>query len=378
MYRLKITLLSFLFLFTAVITKTYSQVVLSKNCKVSVLTCGTGNEMYSLFGHTAIRIMDDENHIDQVYNYGTFDFNTSNFVLKFTKGDLQYMASSNTYNDFFNEYVYEKRAIYEQTLNLSPAQKQGLFDQLNRALVSDERYYTYKFIDKNCTTMVVDILNETLGKKVIVKTADTEKTYREILYPYFAEHFFEKLGTSIIFGKKVDQKGELLFLPLELKQSLNTIQYNNQPISSPERTILEFQKEKAPFSWWNNLYMYLLILLAIVIANNRKVYMSYFFVLGVLGLFLFFIGFYSFHKELEYNYNMLLFNPTLLLLTYFYLKNKRKGIYYTGLFCIISIAVYLLLMLNKVHLWIVLPIIIVSITGLAKLVIRSRNQVIAA
>lgn len=375
MYRLKITFSSILFLLTALVTKTHSQVLLSEGSKVSVLTCGTGNEMYSLFGHTAIRIMDDENHIDQVYNYGTFDFNTSNFVLKFTKGDLQYMASSNTYNDFFNEYLYEKRAVYEQTLNVSTVQKQALFEQLNRALLSNERYYTYKFIDKNCTTMIVDILNKTLGKKVIVKTADTEKTYREILYPYFADHFYEQLGTSIIFGKKVDQDGELLFLPLELKQSLNSIRYNNQPISSPERTILEFQKELAPFSWWNNIYTYLLILLAIVIANNRKVYMTYFLVLGLLGFFLFFIGFYSFHKELEYNYNILLFNPALLLLTYFYLSNKRKGMYYIVLFNMICIAIYLLLMLNKIHLWIVLPIIVVSAIGLIKLIIQKRNEV---
>ncbi|WP_255512728.1 DUF4105 domain-containing protein [Flavobacterium sp. GT3R68] len=377
MYRLKIIFLSFLFLFTAVITKTQSQVLLSEGSKVSVLTCGTGNEMYSLFGHTAIRIMDDENHIDQVYNYGTFDFNTSNFVLKFTKGDLQYMASSNTYNDFFNEYLYEKRAVYEQILNLSSPQKQDLFDRLDRALLSDERYYTYKFIDKNCTTMVVDILNETLGKKVIVKTADTEKTYREILYPYFADHFFEKLGTSIIFGKKVDQKGTLLFLPLELKQSLNTIKYNNQPISSPEKTILEFQKEEAPYSWWNNMYTYLLILSAIVIVNNKKVYISYFFLLGLLGLFLFIVGFYSFHKELEYNYNILLFNPAFMLLTYFYLKNRRTGMYYTALFSIISLAVYFLLLMNKVHLLIALPIIVVNSIGLIRLIIQNRNQAAA-
>ena len=62
---------------------------LSKEAQVSVLTCGLGNESYSFFGHTAIRVADPANNIDVVYNYGAFDFRTPNFVAKFAKGDLQ-------------------------------------------------------------------------------------------------------------------------------------------------------------------------------------------------------------------------------------------------------------------------------------------------
>ena len=64
---------------------------LSKEAKISVLTCGTSNEIYALFGHTAIRVNDPVNGMDVVYNYGAFDFGTSNFALKFVKGNLQYL-----------------------------------------------------------------------------------------------------------------------------------------------------------------------------------------------------------------------------------------------------------------------------------------------
>ncbi|MET0759893.1 MAG: DUF4105 domain-containing protein, partial [Flavobacterium sp.] len=205
MHRIKITFICFFLLIISSPNKAFSQIIpLSENTTVSVITCGNGAEMYSLFGHTAIRITDKQNHIDEVYNYGAFDFNTPNFVLKFIKGDLQYFATNSSYNDFLYEYQYDKRTVGEQILNLSQVQKQQLFDDLNATLASEERFYTYKFIDKNCTTMVINIINKTLGKEVIVKTTDKEKTYREILYPYFKDHFYEKLGISIIFGKKVD------------------------------------------------------------------------------------------------------------------------------------------------------------------------------
>src|SRR5690606_32698118 len=124
-------------------------VTLSENAEVSVLTCGNGNEMYSLFGHTAIRIHDPENGIDQVYNYGAFDFDTPNFVLRFSKGDLQYFVTAGRFADFLYSYNYEQRSVYEQTLNISQQQKQQLFDRLTATLISDERFYTYKFIDRN-------------------------------------------------------------------------------------------------------------------------------------------------------------------------------------------------------------------------------------
>ena len=83
---------------------------LSKEAKISVITCGLGNETYSYFGHTAIRVADPANNIDLVYNYGAFDFSTPNFVMKFAKGDLQYFVVVHPFVDFMNEYTYEKRS----------------------------------------------------------------------------------------------------------------------------------------------------------------------------------------------------------------------------------------------------------------------------
>lgn len=347
---------------------------LSKNTQVSVITCGTGNESYSLFGHTAIRVRDIDNAIDVVYNYGAFDFNTPNFVMKFIKGDLQYFAVAHSYPDFINQYQYEQRSVYEQELNIPSSLKQKLFDNLNTSLASGDSHYTYKFIDKNCTSMVVDIINKTLDTTAIVKKSDTDITYRTILYPYFDNHFYEKLGTSIIFGKKVDQLGTKIFLPFELLKSLKNVSFQNHPLAQENKTILEFEN-KAPGSWWNTMYTYLFFLGFIVLLNKKSIDLFYLILIAITGLFFTFIGFYSSHLELGYNYNILLFNPTLLGLLYFYWTKNKKGIYNLALINVLLLAIYFFVVINKAHFLLVLPLIITNGIVLVRLAIQNKKRI---
>ena len=365
--------ISFIILLFLTINYSFSQnIILSNQAQVSVLTCGTGNESYSLFGHTAVRVSDPENFIDVVYNYGAFDFGTPNFVLKFIKGDLQYFAIAHSYTDFINDYIYEKRSVYQQELQISKELKQKLFENLNASLQLEKRNYTYKFINKNCTSMVVDVINKSLNTKAIVKSSDTDITYRTILYPYFDNHFYEKLGTSIIFGKKVDNLGTQIFLPFELQKSLKTASFQNHLLAKENKTIIEFEKEVS-HSWWNNFYSYLLILGFVIIINKKGIDIFYLGLLALLGLLFVFVGFYSLHKELEYNYNILLFNPTLLALIYFYFTKNDKWIYNLALVNLSCLAIYLTVLINKAHLLIVLPIVMTSLIVLVKLVLANKR-----
>jgi len=366
-----------LFFFACLIFSTSSfgqNILLSKNARVSVMTCDTGNESYSLFGHTAVRIADTDNNLDVVYNYGAFDFATPNFVAKFAKGDLQYFAVAHSFSDFMNQYTYEQRSVFEQELIIPLAYKQKLFDNLNSVLASEKRYYTYKFIDRNCTSMVVEILNKTLGSNVILKKTDTDKTYRTILYPHFDNFFYQKLGTSIIFGKKVDEYGTRIFLPFELLKNLKQTQFENHPLCKESKTLLEFKKE-TPKSWWDNFYTFALLLGFIVVVNKKSIDLFYLSTMGFLGLFLGFMGFYSFHQELAYNYNILLFNPLLLVLLYFHYTKNKKWIINLALVNILFLLVYLGFMLNKIHLLIVLPLVLTNLALLVKMIIRNSKRV---
>ena len=347
---------------------------LSKDAKISVITCGLGNETYSYFGHTAIRVADPGNNIDVVFNYGAFDFRTPNFVAKFAKGDLQYFVIVHSFPEFIDEYNNEKRSVFEQELLIPQDAKQKLFDNLNTTLASEDRFYTYKFIDKNCTSMVVDIINKSLNGEVITKKGDTDITYRSILFPYFNGHFYDQLGTSIIFGTKVDQLGTKIFLPFELKNSLEKTTYQNHPLVAKSKTLLSFEKE-TPGSWWNNVYTYLFILAFVVLAHNKIVDKIYLLILSFIGIFFVFMGFYSFHQELAMNYNVLLFSPLLLILILLSILKNKRWTYRFAVLHLIFLIVYAIFLINKAHFLIVLPMIITSGFVLVRVAIRNKKRI---
>lgn len=333
---------------------------LSKEAKVSILTCGTGEELHSKFGHTAIRVKDTSLGIDVVYNYGMFDFSTPNFYLKFVKGNLQYFVSTNSFSDFIETYKYYNRDVWEQVLNFDTNQKQELFDNLNVSLDSDKRFYTYKFIDKNCTSMVVDKINKIYQTKLIVKKSKLEEDYRTVVNSYLDDSFYEKLGINIMFGYRTDQKAEKLFLPLELLESINKTTFGKQKISSETLVLNKKSESKNEKAWWNTIYTFIAFLIFITITNNTKVFSFYFIVLGVIGVLLLSIGNYSEHKEVLDNYNVFLFNPTLLLLVFFY---WRKNVKIFRFFCYMNLFFLLILLvflINKSHLMIFIPLLLTS------------------
>ncbi|MFN3754425.1 DUF4105 domain-containing protein [Flavobacterium sp.] len=340
---------------------------LSENTQISIFTCGRGEQLYSTFGHTALRIKDDDNRLDIVFNYGAFDFRTENFYLKFVKGDLQYFMNVTSVEDFILEYQIDEREVIEQTINLTLAQKQQLFDELSASLYTSERYYTYKFIDRNCTTMVNEKINGLLGQAQIQKVDDKTISYRTLLYPYFENYFWYKLGINIVFGAKTDAKAEKLFLPVELMNSLDKAIVDGKPLVMNKKTLLTGSTIESKFSFFNSIYVIIAFIVLLIVINKRWLFISYLFVCGILGIILCSIGLYSQHQELLWNYNALLFSP--LFLTLPFLKElKLKRI------CNLSIAllfVYSIFMVNKPHLPIMLPFILAAFYMLLK--IDGRN-----
>lgn len=347
-------------------------ITLSNDAKVSILTCGTGPESYAMYGHTGIRIQDKNSGIDVVYNYGAFDFSTPNFIGRFIKGDLQYFITSGTFADFYYNYQEENREIIEQELGLNPMQINALFQQLNTSVYNDERFYTYKFIDRNCTTMVADKINTTLGKEHI-KATDVNQSYREILYPYMTD-FYMKLGIQLIFGAKVDQPATRLFLPYELKKAITATEVNGTTLEQSNNTILEARKTDLPFNWLNSIYSLIGILLVLALINKKALKISYFIIVGLFGIFFSLVGFYSLHEEIMWNYNILLFNPLFLVFAWYYAKENTAKIILWGQICLAMLLVYFLYMLNKIHLEIVWPFMILNGFWLGKLVLENRKK----
>jgi hypothetical protein len=118
------------------------------------------------FGHTAIRISDPDNYIDAVFNYGAFDFNTL-ISFRSLQRRFRVLAVAHNYSDFINEYTYEKDLCMSKSYLFLIVRK--------NCLTTLQPHWPLATVIirinllKNCTSMVVDMINKTLGSTVITK-----------------------------------------------------------------------------------------------------------------------------------------------------------------------------------------------------------------
>jgi hypothetical protein len=151
-----------------------------------LLTCAPGTEIYSVYGHSALRIVNIDNGSDVVYNWGVFDFATPHFALKFAKGRLDYMVDDTSLQNFLEEYIYEKRSVYEQKVNLEPEEIQKLLALLEENLKPENIKYRYDFFYDDCSTRIRDLLEKTIGSKLLYPPDEKKglPTFREKVSKY--------------------------------------------------------------------------------------------------------------------------------------------------------------------------------------------------
>ena len=183
--------------------------------QISILTCAPGEDVYTAWGHTAIRIIDSSKQTDIVYNFGTFDFNTPNFLLEFIKGNLNYFLSADNFQNFILEYQYYGRSIKEQVLILTDVEKINWQNALLKNLEGNNRYYLYNFITDNCTTRVKDGFYQFANTQVPPSNIKSFRTH-VVEAPYQQGIPWIGLGIDVLLGSVSDQAPTALqagFLP---------------------------------------------------------------------------------------------------------------------------------------------------------------------
>jgi hypothetical protein len=114
----------FIFPFLIIWSLSQGQSADTSHLRISLITCRPANELYSIWGHSAIRVIDSSSGMDVAFNYGTFDNSDPYFYLKFTRGIMQYALSVDNYNVFLQEYKQDHRSVIEQKLMLNGEQKE--------------------------------------------------------------------------------------------------------------------------------------------------------------------------------------------------------------------------------------------------------------
>jgi hypothetical protein len=306
----------------------FAALQLSPQSKVSLITYGASAELHGMYGHSAIRVTDELQGVDVVFNYGIFSFSKPNFVYRFAKGQTDYLLAMFDFKRTAQEYIKDGRSIYEQDLNLSPKEKQQLFDALVVNALPKNREYRYNFFEDNCATRVRDIVEKNVDGKV--KWADPEEirqTYRGWINHYQQVMPWANFGIDLVVGAPADRKinrYEEMFLPDWVKDQFGKgkiVKGNrSKPLVTEGRWI--FQPEET-LSYNNHIsivtWFFLLLFLATVLLTmkEQKKQKHYFWldgiwylVFGLVGVVLTWFALVSEHPAMHPNYNLAWALPT--------------------------------------------------------------------
>ncbi len=345
----------------------YSAFSQSDSChlRISLLTGSPGEELYSTFGHSALRVIDSATNEDIVYNYGTFDFAEPGFYTKFIRGKLMYYLSTEDFNLFKESFQLENRGITEQVLNLSCNEKQKMIQLLQKNLMGENKFYKYDFLFDNCTTRLRDLLEKAADSAVhFTEIVKKNTSFREHIFEYmdYNNNQWTKLGMDILLGNKTDavmDNREAMFLPDYLLRGFDSAKVGSKRVVESKDNILSFpgvnKVQKNLFT--HPLFIFSLLLISIVVMSYsksevvRKILNGFdgilFFVTGLAGLLMVFMWFCTDHIVCRNNYNLLWAWP-IHSIAAFYIYGKKKWV---KRYFLITTIIYSLLLL----VWFFLP-----------------------
>jgi len=326
----------------------FSRVLMSQEipqAEVYLITCGPGTEIYSVYGHSALRIVIPEKKIDTVYNWGVFDFTTPNFAWKFAKGRLNYMLGVYSFESFLKDYFLEQRWVISQKFNLETPDIERLFLLLEENLKPENITYSYDFYYDNCSTRIRDLIEKAVGEDLLYPPEKAKKelqTFRYLTGEYEKVYPWLKLGIDLLIGSPGDKKAsfrEMMFLPAHLKNGLSEllIRRNSKMIPLLQNPEIVLDIDQQPIKeklFASPLFVFSLLLIIIIMLTglvrrktaNNIIDIFLFSVFSILALLMIFFNFFTDHPQLRWNLNIIWLNPFIILcLTSLVFKKDWSG-----------------------------------------------------
>ncbi len=299
--------------------------------EISLLSCGPGDDMYSIFGHSALRVRNRATGQDLVYNWGLFDFDDPGFYTNFLMGKLNYKLGVQRFDSFIRSYERQKRTVVEQEIQIWDDQKSRLLDLLDENYKPQNRYYLYDFFFDNCSTRIRDLLVDRIGLKMLTRGVTPAKSFRDGLHAFNDRMPWAQFGMDLLVGARADQRmseQNQMFLPQYLQENLTRYiirkKRSTHRLLGSKNTHLNFddlRQGKAlpwPLIIFSLLFFSILAIQLFVRSKelHRRMDIVLFSILGLVGLLLSFMWWGTDHYSTKNNYNLLWANPLYLLLIY--------------------------------------------------------------
>lgn len=327
--------------------------------RISLLTCGPGEDLYSIWGHTGIRFMDSARNADVVFNYGTFDDSDPLFYIKFCRGIMMYSVTPYAFQDFMEEYRISNRSVTEQVLNLGCSQKIKLANALWNNAKKENKFYPYHFYADNCTTRARDIIinnTDSLIQFKNIRSGPGTSTYRQLIHSYMnsSGQAWNRFGIDVLLGNHLDEamtNKQAMFLPDYLMKGFDSAVLYQQPLVGETHLLLPDGQQTSK-TFFTPVMLFSLLLIAMIALSFFKnkpavkiadLLDSLFFLLaGLLGLLMFALWVFRVDNVCRNNYNILWALPTHTIIA-FVITRQRKWIQYYWLVTAVINALLLIL-----------------------------------
>lgn len=293
---------------------------LSEQAEISVITCGPyQGELYSAFGHSAIRVYDPVNQTDLAFNWGVFDFDQPNFYLNFARGFLYYKLGVYSYPHFRDHYISYNRYVHEQVLDLNSFQKQKLFEYLEWNAQPENVNYRYDYFYNNCATKVRDVFVEVFKDSVTFDGSyvTTDYTIRDLTDIYLKHQPWGDLGIDICLGLPMDKRAtpyEYMYLPDYIESGFDHATLNNKPVIKNKIIAYQSMPEETPsriLHPWAIFGLLLVVTAALSLYDWKRKKLSKWFditlfsIVGWVGVLLLLLWIATDHQAAARNFNLL-------------------------------------------------------------------------
>ncbi|MDR2472302.1 MAG: DUF4105 domain-containing protein [Tannerella sp.] len=290
---------------------------LSEKARISLLTCSPSDDnVYTLYGHTAIRVCDSVAGFDMVFNYGIFDFSKPYFIYRFAKGETDYMLRAYSFRNFLYEYSMRGSEVCEQVMALKADEREALWQALALNERPENRVYRYNFFFDNCATRPAVMIEKHINGGINFAQPVKSQTFRDIINYCTRNHPWVTFGCDIVVGLPADRQmtlRESFFIPAILRSAFSTATVGNAPLVL-QTTILSPAAQTESFtstltspvvcSW-----LFFAIVLILCLLKKKFIVPVVFLLAGLAGCVLFFLSFFSVHPAIFPNINLLWLHP---------------------------------------------------------------------
>ncbi len=297
--------------------------------RVELVTIAPGDALYTLWGHAALRVIEDAPRRDLAYNFGSIDFSGA-FFARLLAGEVEASVGVSPYHRMAEIYRKEGRSIVRRTLNLSPEQAKSLADDLRLRTQGSGTRYTYDHFADNCSTQVADAIDRALqGGLSNQNQGPSKSTLRKMALGPVREHSVLYVLLDSLLTAQVDgavRQWQARFLPSEFAKLIDGAHHEDgTAIAGPP--IIDFRgwdaDKKTQWTWpWVKVYLLLVLpLLFFAFRFPRSSALIWTALCGLYGVALALVALGTGYGFLRNNWNLLVLPPTHLLVFFVMAKS---------------------------------------------------------